>query len=178
METNTLPTNSIAFIGLCSEFCGSLENARSATRGEFVASMLRLLPRIYICATDLPDASDEFDEYYIDGVLDEEYYESVRRGVEALMGPDDMYLEVFEEDMKYSDTPIAASISEGLADLFQVFYNFLENIRQATDSHTAGMLRAVREDFASYWSRILCNLLRALNHVRYNGGGDGFEDGL
>lgn len=84
------------------------------------------------------------------------------------MGPDDSYLEVFEEDMKFSDTPIAASISESLADLFQVCYEFVETIRDAPDYLVQNALRAVSDDFGSYWSRILCNVLRALNYVRYN----------
>ncbi len=40
------------------------------------------------------------------------------------MGEDDVFLETFEEDMKYSDTPVAASVSESLADIFQPLYNF------------------------------------------------------
>ncbi len=99
--------------------------------------MLRLLPRIYICASDLAsgmaDDGMEADDVYIESVLDEDYYDTVRRNVENLLGPDDTYLEVFHQDMKYSDTPIAASIAEGVSDLFQVFYNFLETVRDATE---------------------------------------------
>ena len=28
-------------------------------------------------------------------------------------------------------------------------------------------LVAVKDDFEAYWSRVLCNVLRALNHIRY-----------
>ncbi len=84
------------------------------------------------------------------------------------MGPDDIYLEVFEEDMKYSDTPVSASISEGLADLFQVTFNFLSMIRDAPDEIVGLGLLAMRDDFRGYWSAILCNVLRALNHLAYN----------
>lgn len=164
---NNLSPNSLAFIALCNEYCVALEHARESEKQDFVESMLRLLPRIYMSATDL-DADNPFDEEgYIESVLDEDYYDSVRRSVELIMGPDDMYLEVFEEDMKYSDTPIAASIAEGLCDIFQVLYNFLSMVRDATPENTTLLLVAVKEDFESYWSRILCNVLRALNHVRY-----------
>ena len=92
----------------------------------------------------------------------------MRRSIENLLGPDDTYLEVFEEDMKYSDTPIAASVSEGLADLFQVLYNMLDAIRDMPEEVVLSALVAVKEDFESYWSRVLCNVLRALNHIRYS----------
>ncbi len=140
---------------------------------QFIDSMLRLLPRIYICASDLAsgmaDDGMEVDDVYIESVLDEDYYDTVRRNVENLLGPDDTYLEVFHQDMKYSDTPIAASIAEGVSDLFQVFYNFLETVRDATEDVVSGAVMAVADDFANYWSAILCNLLRAVNNIKYQG---------
>ena len=42
------------------------------------------------------------------------------------MAEEDIYLEVFLEDMKYSDTPISASVSENLADLYQEFFNLID----------------------------------------------------
>lgn len=162
-----LPTNTIAFIGLCNEYCVAVEGARDDERASFIESMLRLLPRIYIAATDLRTGLLDDEEAYIDQALDEDYYEAVRRNIERLLGPDDVYLEVFEEDMKYSDTPVSASVSEGLADIFQVLFNFISTIRDATDETVELAIQAVSEDFRSYWSGSLCNVLRALNHIRY-----------
>lgn len=161
----TLNTNAIAFIGLCNEYCTTVENARETDRSDFTDTMLRLLPRIYIAATDLKTIAED-EEPYLDNTLDEDYYEAVRRNMESLFGEDDIYLEVFEEDMKYSDTPVAASISEGLADIFQVLFNFINTIRDATDQTIGLALMSVRDDFRAYWSATLCNLLRALNHLK------------
>lgn len=169
MESSTvLNNNSLAFIGLCNEYCQTLESARETECDDFIAAMLRLLPRIYITASDLKIDDLGLEEPYIDGRLDEDYYDSIRRSIENLLGPDDTYLEVFEEDMKYSDTPIAASVSEGLVDIFQVLYNFLEAIKDVPNELIDQALIAVKDDFQSYWSRILCNVMRALNHIRYN----------
>jgi len=164
----SLNSNSIAFIGLCNEFCIAVENARESQRDEFLDTMLHLLPRIYIAATDLRTVSLSFDDTYIGRVLEEDYYESVRRSMEGLFGEYDVYLEVFEEDMKYSDTPVAASISEGLADIFQVVFNFLHTVGEATDETIALAVSAISDDFRSFWSGTLCNVLRALNHLRYS----------
>lgn len=168
MNTKTLNPNALAFIALCNEYCSALENVREFERTDFVRSMLRLLPRIYMSASDLDVDVDDTDDPYIEPALEEDYYESVRRGIEALMGPEDTYLEVFEEDMKYSDTPIAASISESLTDIFQVLYNFVEMIKDAPDYIVKLSVQAVKDDFGSYWSQILCNVMRALNQVRYS----------
>lgn len=160
-----LSTNSIAFIGLCNEYCVAVEGARDDERASFVESMLRLLPRIYIAATDLQAGLADDEEAYIDQALDEDYYDAARRNIERLLGPDDVYLEVFEEDMKYSDTPVSASIAEGVADIYQVMFNFLSTVRDSTDAVVDEAILAVKSDFRNYWSSTLCNLLRALNHL-------------
>lgn len=168
MEKTSLTPNALAFIGLCNEYCATIENARETERDEFVESMLRLLPRLYITANDLKLPDDADEDSYIDDVLDDETYESVRGDIESLLGYDDSYLEVFEENMKYSDTPIGASIAEGLTDIFQVLYNFLELVKTSTEPIIQLALQAVKEDFAQYWSQTLCNVLRAVNNIRYN----------
>lgn len=166
-----LAPNSLAFIALCNEYCCAVENCRESQPADFIASMLRLLPRIYIVASDLkPAPLMEDTDPYIESYLDEDYYESLRREIENLLGPDDVYLEVFEEDMKYSDTPIGMSVAEGVCDIFQVLYNFISMVRDAPEDIVNMALHAVRADFKAYWSQRLCNLLRPLNHIRYSSG--------
>lgn len=166
MKDQILNNNALALIGLCNEYCHALENSREAEADEFVDNMLRLLPRIYISVSDVCLGVMNEDAY-LESYLEEDYYESIRRNVENLLGPADTYLEVFEENMKYSDTPIATSISEGLTDIFQVLYNFIETIKDAPEEFVAEGVMALKEDFEGYWSRILCNVLRALNNVKY-----------
>lgn len=161
--------NALALIGLCNEYCAFVENAQELTREEFLAKALKLLPRMYIAASDLPKGDAFMTEGYIDPSLSEDVYEQLREGIAALLGADDTYLEVFEEDMKYSDTPIAASVAEGLADIFQSCYNFVEMIRDAPEHVTEWALQGMREDFDSYWSQTVCNVMRPLNQLRYSG---------
>ena len=77
MGNNSINTNSIAFIGLCNEYCMTVENARESERTGFIATMLRLLPRIYIAASDLRIDPSDNEEPYVDNVLDEEDRKSV-----------------------------------------------------------------------------------------------------
>ncbi len=168
MTTPQLSNNSLAFIALCNEYCSAVEQAATTEPADFIANMIRLLPRIYITANDLKTDEALEEPGYIDQSLDEENYETVRRSLEAVMGANDTYLEVFEEDMKYSDTPIAASVAEGLADIFQSLYNFVEMVRDAPSGLLPSAIAAIKEDFDSYWSRILCNVMRPLNAVYHN----------
>lgn len=165
MSQESINANALSFIALCNEYCAALEQAPQAESAEeFVGTMLRLLPRLYITATDLKVEEAEPDTF-IGDALEEDYYDAVRRGVEGLLGENDTYLEVFEEDMKYSETPIAASIAEGLADIFQVLYNFVDTVRDAPADLVAQALYLVHDDFKGYWSKPLCNVLRALNNI-------------
>jgi hypothetical protein len=162
-----LSPNSLAFIGLSNEYCHAIESASECEPDEFVNSMIRLLPRLYISASDLRQTVGSDDMAYIDDSLDEAGYDAARRSIETLLGEDDAYLEVFEEDMIYSDSPIAASVSEGLCDIFQVLFNFLEAVKDATEENIASAIAIISEDFGQYWSRPLCNVLRALNRIKY-----------
>ncbi len=165
MEENKLTGNALAFIALCNEYCGEVENAPLDEKAPFVEKMTRLLPRIYISALDLKVDNEVADGPFLEGVLEEDYYDAIRRRLETLFGADDTYLEVFEEDMKYSDTPIAAYISENLADIFQVLYNFIEMVKDSPTPMINAAIMAVKEDFSIYWSQILCNVMRALNNL-------------
>lgn len=114
------------------------------------------------------DGYDEDEATYYPGYIDEDYYENVRRHIETLMGADDIFLETFEEDMKYSDTPIAASISECLADIFQPLYNFISIVKESEGTELEGAYKECHDNFVGYWSQTLCNVMRALNNIFYN----------
>lgn len=192
-------TRLLGVTALAAEYCMTIEHAAESQMPEFAARMLRLLPRLYLDFTDIvPDKElkrfddggpdeEPADEDYIDAdsvisleeeaegqeyygsYVDEDYYNAVRRHMEQLFGPDDTFLETFEEDMKYSDTPIAASVSECLADIFQPLYNFISIVKDTEGEHLEGAYRQCHEEFCAYWSQTLCNVLRALNHIYYKG---------
>lgn len=167
MEESTLSRNSLALIAMANEYCHDLEHAMEKERDEFVGAMLKLLPRIYMVATDVAE-KDEEDTYYIDSYLSEDGYNCIREYVYRLLGEDDVYLEVFEEDMKYSDTPIATTVSENLADLYQEFYNFVVSVQNAPSEVVGAIVCAVKENFNAYWGQTLVNVLRALHNIKYN----------
>lgn len=160
----------IAITALSADYCRTLETCRDLEPDAFITSMLNLLPRLYLAFSDV-EAEDPLDleeeDTYFESYVDEDFYESIRRNVEMLLGPDDTFLETFEENMKYSDTPIAASVSECLADIFQPLFNFVSIVRDSEGDKIVEAYRECREDFCSYWGQTLCNVLRALNHLKY-----------
>lgn len=168
MSENTQQGRLLTLASLASNFCFAVENAREYEMDEFVKMMLDYLPRIYWEFSDLEaEESVDFDFGSFSNYVEEDYYESVRRGLEMLFGAEDVFLETFEEDMKYSDTPIASSISECLADIFQQLYNFTMTVKESEGSSAIEAFRDCKENFESFWAQTLCNVLRALNNLRY-----------
>lgn len=158
----------LAVTALSAEYCRALESCRDMEPDEFISRMLNLLPRLYLAFTDVETEEDpEAEEEYFETYVDEEFYDSIRRNAEAVLGPDDTFLETFEENMKYSDTPIAASISESLADIFQPLFNFISIVKDTEGEKLQAAYNECHDEFRSYWAQTLCNVLRAINHIRY-----------
>lgn len=161
----------LAFASLAGKYCDALQRTPRTEKDVFVGEMLRLLPSIYasISSIGMDELPYDVTEEYYSTYVEEQDYEAVRRSAEALLGEDDIFLETFEEDMKYSETPIAASISEGLADIFQDLYNFSARVRDSEGEALGGALRECKENFEAYWGQTLCNVMRALHNIRYSG---------
>lgn len=166
METDKLSPNSLAFIALSNEFCSAIEQASEFEKEDFVAKMLKLLPRIYISASDI-NVKESTEDYGIEPYLDEDVYDNIRSNISAIMAEDDVFLETFEEDMKYSDTPVSASVSEDLADIYQELYNFVASVRDVNTEAIKSIIISCKEDFAAFWGQTLCNVMRALHSSFY-----------
>ena len=116
--------NVIEFVTVAAEFCAFLERAERMKRSTFVDTSLKILPLLYLKASMLPKCEtigDEAPETYVT----EEIYEIVCINLSGLMGDKDDYLDVFVQDMVYSDQPIKKSISEDLADIYQDIKDFI-----------------------------------------------------
>lgn len=164
-----LSNNALSVIALANEYCQAAEMAAEVSPAEFTGKMVRLLPRIYIAVSDLPEKADSDADFGFDARhLDEAYYEEIRQSIAATLGERDAYLDTFQQDMQYSDTPIAATVSEGLADIFQVLYNFVEDVRNSDTDQAQCHLADLKVQFAEYWSETLCNVMRPLNQIIHN----------
>ena len=67
-----------------------------------------------------------------------------------------------------ADTPIAAFISENLADVYQDTGNFISLFRQGNEEVMLGAIVLCRKNFSEFWGQQLLNALKALHAVRYS----------
>lgn len=166
MTTDT-SSDTLNFIALAGDYCKTVHDASSLEKEAFTDSMLSLLPRLYLAMLTYQPLSEP-DMNVVGTYVDEDHYNQARESIASLMGEDDTYLETFMEDMKYSDTPIAASISESLADIYQDMYNFTMTVRDSEGTLAPQAMDEMHENFALYWSKTLCNVMRPLNALKYN----------
>ncbi len=171
MEKSNTPIifdkNTVEFVTVAAEFCGFLERVTETKRRTFVDKVLKLLPLLYLKASLLPEG-ERIDEFDPETFVTEGDYERIRAGVAALMGAKDDYLDVFLDDMAYSDTPIKQNISENLADIYQPLKDFICVYQLGFDQTMNDALVICREHFAEFWGQRLVNAMRALHDVKYS----------
>ena len=174
MEKNTpiiFDKNTVEFVTVAAEFCGFVERAPQVSRRKFVDTALTLLPLLYLKASLLP-AGDRMDDFDPETFVTEGDYERVRAGVAGVLRDQDDYLDVFLEDMAYSDTPIRQTVSENMADIYQCLKDFVCVYQIGLDRSMNDALLACEERFKEYWGQLLLNAMRALHDVRYHASGE------
>lgn len=174
METEKNPIyerNTLEFVTVALEYCTFVEAAGNEGLFDFVDKATKLLPLLYLKAHLLPEVESE-EEGEVELSVTEDMYESVRTRIANLLGEQDSYLETFHEDMRYSDTPIAAFVSENLADVYQDTGNFIALFREGNEEVMREALALCRMNFREYWGQRLLNALKALHAVRFNGDED------
>ena len=174
MDERIYSKNIIEFVTVGAEYCAFIERSPELEKEEFLDKIIKILPLLYLKATMLSPEEPEEDAYS-ERFVTENMYETIRTNLENLLGEDDSYLEVFQTDMKYSEEPLAANISEGLADIYQDLKDFVSVYRLGNEPQMLEALYVCYENFVSYWGQQLVNVLRALHNVKYSSDNDDDE---
>lgn len=157
----------IDFVTVVAETCLFLENASEGGRDEFIDKSVKILPLLYLKTSLLKVPEPVFGDGAERFVTEDDYL-FVKEQMEQLLGADDTYLEVFHPDMALSDTPIAAFVSENMADIYQELKDFAANYQTADTDVMNDALVVCLEAFAEHWGQKLLNALRALHALRYS----------
>ena len=157
--------NTVEFVTVAAEYCSVLEQVYDKEPERVLDVLCKLLPLVYLKATML--AETEPDGLYLEESVTESEYEEIRTLLAQKLGENDDYLEVFVEDMKYSDTPVRKCISEDLADIYQALGNFVQSYRSGLEEVMNEAVAVCAEGFRTYWGQTLANTLRAVHNVRY-----------
>ena len=164
--------NTLEFVTVALEYCAFVVHAPESGLFDFVDKSIKILPLLYLKATLLPELEED-EDVDLEFSVTEEDYETIRSGLSVLLGERDSFLDTFHSDMQYSDTPIAATISENLADVYQDIENFISLYREGNEEVMHASIIKCYTNFREFWGQKLLNALKALHTVRYSD-----EDGL
>lgn len=158
--------NVIEFVTVSVEYCSYLESFDDETEKGLTNRLTKLLPLLYLKTGLLPE-TEMVSDSDLEVTVSEDVYNYILSRLYNVYAKDDTYLEVFLEDMKYSETPISASVSEDLADIYQDLKNFISIYEQGIIDTMNDALCLCSENFKNYWGQKLVNVLRALHSLKY-----------
>jgi hypothetical protein len=158
--------NVIEFATVANEYCLFLEKMNTLPRKEFLEKIQKLLPLLYLKASLIPDIEDENVDTP-EKCLNEFDYNLLLSKLNTKIGPFDSYLEVFDQGMQFSETPIEASISENLCDIYQDLKDFIFAFRMGTVEIMTDAIWECKKNFSEFWGQKLVNGLRAIHSLIY-----------
>lgn len=161
---NVFSKNAIEFATVAREYCVFAESTAKYTKEDYLRVASRLLPLLYIKASLLPETQSLSDDD-LPEIVDYETYETVRRGIHDRLTRHDDYITAFKDDFQYSETPVAASISEDMADVYQDIRNFCEQYSCGEDAVMNDAMALIIEKFRTYWGQKATNALCAIHHA-------------
>lgn len=165
-DKNIYDKNVIEFVTVAVEYCAILEKDEQLLRDEWVDRMLKILPLLYLKASLLPDTLSMHHEPPATFVREEDYVR-IEAKVAAVMLDEDIYLDVFLDEMKYSERPISAFVSENIADIYQDVRNFISVYQYELKDQMNEAIYTCKENFKTYWGQKLVNVLRPLHDLKY-----------
>lgn len=172
-QPGALDAHSLKLTALAVGYVRLVAGAPESEAHTFVYNILRLLPAIYSNLLELKpygedDGGEDYDNYdtgAILGQLTEEQYVAVSGAMSTLLGQYDTYLDSPAEDMRYSETPVAVSLSEQLADIYQAMADFATTIADAPAEGAGDVLADMKYRFHSYLSDTICTAIRTCNLI-------------
>lgn len=159
--------NMIEFVTVATEFCAYLEGAEGKLRKEFVDTVLKLLPLLYLKASMLERIESDTD-FLPEAFVTEQDYEFLRLTLSGVMATEDDYLDLCNEAVRFDDEPMVKNISEDLADIYQALKNFVETYRLGLEDNMYEATAEIAQSFSMYWGQTLTNAMRALHRVKYS----------
>lgn len=164
MESFIYKESTISFVTASAQTCLLIEKAAEYDRNEWIESMLRLLPVLYLRARLLEPQEEMMDEEPQRFVTETDYNIALM-GVRELLGTDDAYLDVFVDQGVYTDEVQTAYISEGVADIYQELKDLAASFQTGEEPIMNDAVVMCRKAFEAHWGQKLLAVLRALHAI-------------
>lgn len=162
--SNVYSADVIEFMSLSVRYCNTIEHINEEFIDNSLLNLQQILASLYQKALALAAHNITCDDD-IENYITEAQYNYIREQVALRLGANDDYLDVFLEDMKYSDKPILRTISEDLADIYQPIGNFVAACQTENEDIMFCALYEVKNTFTEYWGGRALSAMRALHEL-------------
>lgn len=157
----------VAFIVASTRYCLFLDQLDSSTSGkDFFPEVLSLLCQVYATALKLPPCEEE-EAVFLERFVTEPSYEAIREKVKCVLGDADVYLDVALENARYLEMPVSVSMSESLADLYQVLGDCIGIFKTENELSIQASITEVLTLFKYEWGSSLLSAMRRLHELYY-----------
>ncbi len=160
--------NVVEFTAAAVEFCKYAEHGREMKGDELLKILQRILPYLYLKASLLPSLEPYFEDGNEKFVTESDWFR-IHDTLREKFGTADDYLEVFDEKITESDSPVVSSLSENMADIYQDLKDFLLLYQTGTQEVMNDAVWECRQNFETFWGQKLTNSLRAIHKFIYSG---------
>jgi hypothetical protein len=170
MDKNSDPVYSrhvIEFVAVANEFCKYSENVSGIKGEELLKILQRLLPLLYLKASFLPVFTPYFEDTN-EKFVTENDWTRIHDDFRRKFGSANDYLEVFDEKINDSETPVSSSLAENMADIYQDLKDFIILYQTGTVEVMNDALWECQMNFENYWGQKLVNALRAVHKFNYS----------
>jgi hypothetical protein len=157
----------VEFVAVANEYCKYAEHASELKGEELLKILQRLLPFLYLKASFLPMVTPFFEDGN-EKFVTEKDWTFIHDSFKARFGTANDYLEVFDERINESDRPVAASLAENMADIYQDLKDFILLYQTGTVEIMNDAVWECRQNFENYWGQKLTNSLRAIHKSIYS----------
>ncbi|HEY9124586.1 MAG TPA: DUF5063 domain-containing protein [Bacteroidales bacterium] len=157
--------NVVEFTAVANEYCHFLENVSSNEKAEFIDKSIKLLSLMYYKALSLPNAelvNEEPNETFVT----EFDWHFIRNGIQSLLDEDDIYFEMYDENLQELSEPESNTISEAMADIYQNVKDYLEIYKLGNEELSNDAIVNITETFNEYWGFELVKSLKTLHILR------------
>ena len=158
--------NTLEFVTVAVEFCALMEKSVELDKEEFVGTLLKLLPLLYMKVQLLPEVDSDGSFAPSGQVTEDDYNFVCSCAYQLLRDHDDYEMLVWDEAMQTEESRWQ-SVSEGLADIYQALRNFVAVYQQRLEMQMQDALYEVHEAFTLYWGQTLLDTLRQLHRIHY-----------
>lgn len=154
----------IEFVAVSKEFCDFVETIPSMGKKDVMQRLQKFIPLIYLKGSLLPSCECDGTGLVQDSVT-EDQYNYLYAELHNKFGEYDEYLEVFDDNMQYSESPVVNSVAEKVCDIYQDLKNFTVSYRCGMPEIMEEALWELNNSFELYWGKACAGVLRAIHHV-------------